>query len=169
MRERWRPVVGHEGCYEVSDTGRVRSLPRTWRQKSRGGGTHQHTMVGKVLRPGAASSGHLSVVIGRGNSRLVHQLVLEAFVGPRAPGDECRHLNGDPADNRLVNLAWGSRSDNLRDKKWHGVTRKLSVADVRVIKRGLADGRCGRAIAAAFNVHESTVSAIKHGRFHTDV
>jgi len=53
MRERWRPVVGHEGCYEVSDMGRVRSLSRTWRQKSRGGGTYQHTMVGKVLRPGA--------------------------------------------------------------------------------------------------------------------
>jgi hypothetical protein len=59
-------------------------------------------------------SGHLSVAIGKGNSRQVHQLVLEAFVGPCPEGYEVLHLNHEPSDNRLVNLKYGTRSENVR-------------------------------------------------------
>ena len=47
--------------------------------------------------------------------RLVHQLVLEAFVGSRPEGADVRHLNDVPTDNRLENLAYGSRSENTED------------------------------------------------------
>ena len=66
------------------------------------------------------TQGHLSVALGRGNSRCVHELVLLAFVGAKPPKHECRHLNGDPADNRLENLAWGTRSENIKDAVAHG-------------------------------------------------
>ena len=54
------------------------------------------------------------------HTRLVHRLVLEAFVGPRPEGMVARHLNGDPGDNRLENLAWGTQSENNYDKVRHG-------------------------------------------------
>ena len=119
--EIWRPVVGFESAYEVSDLGRVRSLDRSWKQLSRHGKEYTHHKKGRVLRPGPSNYGHLSVVLGRGNTRMVHTLVLEAFRGPRpSPKHDSRHINGDPTDNRLDNLAWGTRSENIRDAVAHG-------------------------------------------------
>lgn len=118
--EEWLPVVGHEGYYEVSDQGRVRSLSRivTYRDG------HTQALRGRVLSPGKQPlSGHLHVNLkanGSKRSVAVHALVLEAFVGPRPPGQECCHGNGDPTDNNVVNLRWDTRSGNVRDAIRHG-------------------------------------------------
>jgi hypothetical protein len=50
--------------------------------------------------------------------------VLEAFVGPRPPGLECRHLDGNPANSVLANLAWGTHSENMQDRVRHGTHNK---------------------------------------------
>ena len=112
--ENWKPVAGHEGAYEVSDLGRVRSVERRVRLVTRQAGETTRRVPAKILRPGTVKSGHVSVAIGKGNSRLVHQLVLEAFVAPRPDGCEVLHMNHEPCDNRLVNLKYGTRSENLR-------------------------------------------------------
>lgn len=52
--------------------------------------------------------------------RTIHQLVTEAFVGPRPTGSEVRHLDGNPANNRASNLAWGTRRENMADARRHG-------------------------------------------------
>lgn len=50
----------------------------------------------------------------------IHTLVAMAWHGPRPDGQECRHLNGDPTDNRPENLAWGTRAENMADMVRHG-------------------------------------------------
>ena len=50
----------------------------------------------------------------------VHVLVMAAFVGPRPEGAVTRHLDGNPLNNHLTNLAYGSQSENLRDAVAHG-------------------------------------------------
>lgn len=107
--EEWKPVVGHEESYEVSDLGRVRSLDR---EVPCFNGTRR--MKGRILKPGPNNSGHVTVAIGQRNSRLVHTLVLEAFVGPRPEGCDSLHLNHNPKDNRLSNLKWGTRGENVK-------------------------------------------------------
>lgn len=105
--EKWRPVTEWSG-YEVSNQGRIRS---TKRKKLR------------MLKIQTARSGHRRVSLSKsGKSRptLVHQIVLKSFVGPCPKGMMCRHLNGDPSDNRLSNLHWGTRSDNGHDSVVHG-------------------------------------------------
>lgn len=171
MTEEWRPVPGYEGAYEVSDRGRVRSLPRKIEQRSKEGGAYLRSLPGVVLRPGRMPSGHLSVALGRGNSRCVHALVLLAFVGPAPAKHEVRHLDGDESNNHLSNLRYGTRSCNGRDKKWHkgAKTYKLSPADVAGIKEGIRDGASGAGAAKRYGVSESTISAIKHGVFHRDI
>ena len=90
--------------YSVSSNGRV------WSRRGHG----------RFLKPCDTRFGHRMVMLGRGNNRLVHRLVMEAFVGPRPDGFEVRHLNGNGADNRLANLAYGTRTENIRDALAHG-------------------------------------------------
>lgn len=108
-QETWRPVVGCEGRYEVSDLGRIRSLVRR---------------SPRILNPTVGTHGYLLVnVYGSGErrrNRSVHQLVAEAFIGARPDGVDVRHLNGVKSDCRAVNLAYGSRSQNMIDLVEHG-------------------------------------------------
>ena len=106
MEEVWKDIPGYEGRYQVSDQGRVRSFVKS---------SH-----GVILRPGRMSGGHMSVALGRGNSQCVHKLVLLTFIGSAPEKHECRHLNGVPSDNRLENLRWGTRSENIKDDFLHG-------------------------------------------------
>jgi hypothetical protein len=109
--EQWRAVAGYGGCYQVSDLGRVRSMPYVDAQ----GGRRRM----RVHRPGRMDAwGHLGVTLRRDGvvtSRYVHQLVLEAFVGPRPAGMVACHWNDVPDDNRVENLRWATTSDNRRD------------------------------------------------------
>ena len=74
---------------------------------------------GKILKPIEAHRGHLYIFV-RGKKRYIHQLVLEGFVGKRENGLETRHLDGNPANNQLSNLVWGTRQENQFDRLRHG-------------------------------------------------
>lgn len=146
MTEEWRPIVGFEGWYEVSDQGRVRSLDRQVRIAGRWG-PEVRTYEGKVLRQyWMGTSRYLGVALSR-NSKVethpVHRLVLEAFTGARPDGGEARHLNCINSDNRSSNLVWGSRSDNREDSRENGslavgeriAQHKLTEAQVIAIRK----------------------------------
>jgi hypothetical protein len=117
--ERWLPVVEYEGWYEVSDLGRVRSVDRVTTN-------YRGTRIPikgrtKTLSPGFG--GYMTTSLYRNGQhvkRRVHSLVLDAFVGLAPAGMECLHKNGDPVDNRLSNLRWGTSSDNKWDIVQHG-------------------------------------------------
>lgn len=117
MSERWAPVVGAEGFYEVSDHGRVRrAVP------GRG------TFVGKIMLPRVCRKGYVRVALTVRSARRdaqVHRLVLESFVGP-APSErhQCNHINGRKSDNRLENLEWCTPGENVQ----HAVDEGLRVA-----------------------------------------
>lgn len=113
MDERWKDIPGYKGRYQVSDLGRVRSLDHQVRRVSRAGAEGTRLSPGRILRPGAGYSGHVSVSLGKGNSKGVHALVLNAFVGPPSNGQEALHDNHMPGDNRLENLRWGTRGENI--------------------------------------------------------
>lgn len=117
--EKWRPVVGYEGAYEVSDQGRVRSVDRLG-----SGRWGERVYRGRVLRGSEHPvDHHVRVCLYRDGARervFIHRLVLDAFVGPQPVGMEACHNNGDPTDNALRNLRWDTHSENLRDKRKHG-------------------------------------------------
>lgn len=123
--EQWRAVPGWEGYYEVSDHGRVRSLPRTVPH-----GRHGTVQVrGRILRQSETESGHLRVRLAKGGKTFLyaaHRLVLAAFVGPCPEGLEACHNNGNPKDNRMVNLRWDTREANRRDMFDHGTVYQLN-------------------------------------------
>lgn len=121
--ERWMPVIGYEGLYEVSDHGRVRSLDRVVVGRDKVGNPHERIQPGRLMRLHPCAFGYLRVELrgldGRAGRRsfAVHRLVLGAFVGPPLTDrHEVRHHpDPDPSNNHLANLRWGTHSENVRD------------------------------------------------------
>jgi len=169
--EEWRDIPGYEGRYQASTLGRIRSVDRKVCGKNPyTGHPFTRTIKGKILRPGMyCKSGHVSVVLGRGTpGKPVHQLVMKTFVGEAPEGMEVLHINGDPIDNRLVNLHYGTRTENILDTYQNGgCWRKLSTDDVEAIRFGLATGLKGIELAAMYGVSASEISAIKKGEHYS--
>lgn len=165
--EIWRPVVGYESFYDVSDLGRVRSKRAVARAASPGG----------ILKPSTIGRGtqmRLAVVLcsnGVRKCRMVHRLVMEAFVGPCPPGQEVRHGRSGPFDNRLASLCYGTHQENCSVDKIRDGTMcqgeavahsvKLTESQVREIRaRHAAGSITQKALADEFGVTPSTLCAI---------
>lgn len=120
--ERWLPIVGMEGLYEVSSIGRVRGLDRIARNGRRVKGVPIQGFIGP--------NGYRSMILaanGRKRTTTTHRLVLLAFCGPCPVGGDACHGNGIKTDNRIENLRWGTRSENILDNVHRGThpsTRK---------------------------------------------
>lgn len=124
MSERWIPVVGWEGYYEVSDRGQVRSVDR---EIVRSDGQVRR-FKGKVLSPGTNRHGYPMVALsrpGKSKTMKVHRLVLHAFVGECPKGMEACHNNGVRADASLTNLRWDTPSNNQLDRRKHGTDHQV--------------------------------------------
>lgn len=115
--EEWRTCLSNSN-YEVSNLGRVR------RAKPGPG-----TFPGRLLKPALSTPmNYQFVVLSHGGrrkgkqvtSRTVHSLVAETFLGPPPPGHVVRHLDGNSSNNHLTNIAYGTPSQNQRDRIAHG-------------------------------------------------
>jgi hypothetical protein len=176
--EEWRDIPGHEGRYQVSDRGRVKSLDRIIERPIGKGRTPTATTrifaPGMMLAPGRAGHGYQTVVICKGkNSRsyCVHVLVLMAFSGPRPVKGVSRHLDGNKDNNRASNLVWGTYKENSADAARHGTTirgsafktAKLSdreVSEIRALRGALPQS----VLARAFLVSPSAIQGVIDGR-----
>ncbi len=167
MKEIWKDIPSYEGKYQVSNMGRVRSLDRYVRGVCHYSGKEfKRKIKGRILKPGQfCKNGHLSVVLGHGEvGSPVHQLVMRTFVGEPAENMEVLHINGNPQDNRLENLRYGTRTENILDVYYQGGRwRKLSIEDVQQIRFGLWCGIKGTELALMYGVSPQIISKIKRG------
>lgn len=156
--EIWKPVVGFETTYEVSNLGRVRTL----------GARSNGQPSGLVMKPGLNLQGYHQIMLMDRKRHTVHLLVLQAFAGPRPGGMEINHKNGVKTDNRLENLEYCTKSENNTHKvqvlgkgrgETHGMS-KLTDDDVREIRRLAAKGIPQRVIAARFNMTHPNIGFI---------
>ena len=168
MDEVWKDIPGYEGQYQASTEGRVRSIDHFVRGVCHYTGKNFYRLVkGRILKPGRfCKSGHVSVVLRRGTNGIpVHRLIMKTFVGSAPTGMEVLHNNGIPTDNRLSNLRYGTRTENILDVyRQGGKWRKLSADDVGAIKFGFYCGYKGSELARMFGVSQITISNIKRGK-----
>lgn len=166
--EEWRAIPGWAGYYEVSGLGRVRSVER-----------FVHFSDGRVRRYDAKlrathvdGFGYHKVTLKRSGKQdrvLVHQVVAAAWIGPRPPGLDICHYDGDKTNNRHENLRYDTRSANHADSVRHGTAcrkRKLPddvVEEIRLL-RGAAT--C-RVIAEMFDTSPAHVCNIQRGARRT--
>lgn len=107
------PIPGYEGWYKVTSDGQVWSEERVV-----AGRKLKSRLLSQTL-----SDGYMLVTLCRNGHRTttaVHRLVALAFLGEKPEGQEVRHLDGNRANNRVENLAYGTRLENRADRTVHG-------------------------------------------------
>jgi hypothetical protein len=112
--ENWKDIKGYEGIYQVSDLGRVRSLDRTFKDRS----GRVQKIKGKI-RAQKSTNGRgyiqLSLSDGKNKSRqTLHRIVATAFIENPSGKPEINHIDGDKSNNMANNLEWCTRSENVR-------------------------------------------------------
>ena len=103
IEEIWRPIEGYEGLYEVSNTGRVKSLKRPFENN----GGIQWTKE-RILSPGKDKDGYLQVHLcynGKQHQRKVHRLVAQAFLPNIYNLPMVNHKDENPSNNFVDNLS----------------------------------------------------------------
>lgn len=109
---------------------------------------------------------------GRYRLELVHRLVMRAFVGESPDGLVVRHINGNPGDNRLQNLAYGTPKENADDKWTHGTQRhgeshwlsKFTDKDILEIRSLKASGVTGTVLAKRYRTSSGAITKIIKGQ-----
>ncbi len=161
MNEQWKSIPGYGGRYSVSDRGRVRN---NW-------ATRSHP-PGYILKHIALNTGYVMVNLyqfRKTQTRTIHSLVAEAFLGNRPAGFEVNHKDGDKQHNVLANLEYVTVKENALHKyRVLGVLAvrgskngqsTLTEDDVRIIRR-LAGRRNHTALGRRFGVWGTTIRDI---------
>lgn len=171
MEENWKPVVGFEGLYEVSDLGRIRSLERTCVC----GKAKRMPVKSRILKPIDHQRGYLVVRLhgldGASKQVKIHRIVAATFHENPLGLREVDHVNGNKHDNRAANLEWVSPSENMQRAVNLGLKKpsrgedagsaKLTDSKVREMRQ-LRPVRTYQEIATLFGVTTMTAfNAIK--------
>jgi hypothetical protein len=109
MEEIWKPVIGYEGFYEVSNYSKIKSLARIVIR-----GNDKLNLKEKILSPNKNTSGYLQVGLSKnGKTRQfqIHRLCAMSFIGNDVK-EEVNHIDGDIYNNHISNLEWVSRAEN---------------------------------------------------------
>lgn len=170
--EIWKPVVGYEDEYIVSSTGVVISLPRVTTRIQNQKIVVQ-PIVGRTLKQ-HKSAGYPAVVIckdGIPAPKYVHELVAEAFIGPRpTTKHHICHNDGDENNNGVDNLRYDTPTGNAADRHQHNTDaaginnpgNKYSEDFIRNIKRRLKTETV-KEVYTSLGIPRTTVSGIKNG------
>ena len=141
LNERWAPVLGYEGRYEVSDHGRVRSMAR-WRRGKSGCLVPVQGRIMRLQQKKRSANGrtlpYIEIHLRDGSSRdvrskvfLVHRLVAQAFVGELFEGAQVDHIDGDHGNNHWTNL-------RILSAREHALLHPCIVDSARAIARQAA-------------------------------
>ncbi|MFD3361577.1 HNH endonuclease [Streptomyces albidoflavus] len=159
------PVLGTDGVYVASSDGRVFGPRRELKPQFRAGRRTRH-LPGK---------GHLKVSLfrdGQQYDRSVHRIIYEAFMGEVPDGLVLRHMDGNPSNNDIANLAAGTQADNIRDRDRHGRTAsgsahgsaRLTDANVQSIRDRYSFRKVTyQQLADDYGVAEATIGRIIRG------
>lgn len=170
--EIWKTIEGYEGIYEVSSIGRIGSLARI--------DASGHNRKSKIRKTTISNCGYHLVLLSNGENRkncAVHRIVANAFI----PIDDNKlldvnHIDGNKLNNRVENLEWLTRGENIRHAYELGLSKfvyakgeknhkaKLSDSQVREIKLLILAGESNQEIAKKYNVKHYNISTIRTGK-----
>lgn len=140
----WKPVVGYESSYLVSNTGEVRSRNRLVRDINH----INRRLLERSLKPRVDRSGYVTVRLNKEDKSktcFVHRLVAEAFIPNPANLPEVNHKSGVKTDNTPANLEWVSHSENVKHAYRVGLNRNQKGNHAFAV--GVIDNQIGKEFA----------------------
>lgn len=161
--EMWKPVMGFEGMYMVSNFGRIKSLPRL--------GKVGQKVFSRIMKQANSKQKYLSVELSTNFKTkifLCHRLVGMAFI-PNPLNKPCiNHINGIKTDNRVENLEWVSHKENNEHAKITNLvplgelhtSSKITNKDALFISKS---NMSTAQLAKKYNLSKTTVLSIKNG------
>lgn len=166
MEEVWKDVVGHEGLYEVSNLGRIRSLPRI---------TTSRPMKGKLLSTATKDTKRYEKVClsYNGNYKYykVHQVVARAFIDNPENKPQINHIDGNRHNNKVDNLEWVTSTENNSRAKKHGMllgenhqNTNYTEEQIKEVKLMLKQGLKNIDIERVTGINHKRISEIKCGK-----
>jgi hypothetical protein len=172
MEQVWKYIDGFEDLYMVSNFGSVKSLEKMWATHNKAIRTKPET----IMKQSKDSNGYFQVCLSKGGKAknyLVHRLVAKAFIeNPHNKGD-VNHINCNKTDNRVENLEWATRSENIKHAldnnlvdsakgSRHGMSL-LKEQDVIEI-RSLKDKYTKKQLAEMYGVGRRSINEILNGK-----
>ena len=164
-QEVWKDVINYEGIYQVSNLGRLKSLSR-YIKHWRGGFLNSKEMIKKPFK---SKSGYLITELSKNSSKskfLIHRLVAEAFIPNPEGKPQVNHINGIKTDNRVENLEWNTRSENIKHADSKGLRNLKGVnnANAKLSEKEVIEIRQSEnsidALASNYNVGTTCIKRI---------
>lgn len=181
MKEIWVDIPGFKN-YQASNLGRLRSLPKLVKRVAKG----EFVTKGKVLTPAKDHNGYLRTMINNGSRYVTikaHRIILQSF----KPVDNCstlevNHINGIKTDNRVCNLEWCTRKENIAHSFSSGLQdrsieasrkrakelRKLSYKQFNELLDNRKKGRPFYLLASDYGMSKKTIMHIVKGLTYKD-
>lgn len=181
MEEIWKDVVGHEGEYQVSNMGRIKSIARNIRRRD----GKNFPVRERILVGSHDSKGYVQVELrkdGERNIRVIHRIVADAFIPKQEGKTQINHIDGDKDNNRVDNLEWVTCQENIGHAWENGLNHplrgenhgnhKLTDENVRFIRKNYDPQKPGcsaKAIAKRFDVSPYAILRVVNGKGWTHV
>lgn len=168
--EIWKDVVGYEGIYQVSSLGRIKSLSR---YVNRNDG-HRRLTPEKILISAKNYKGYMGIALikdGQKYRTTVHRIMAKAFIPNPENKCDVNHINGIKDDNRIENLEWSTRTENVIHAYKLGLrphvapnAKRLKIIDTStgIVYEKLNDA------AKALGIHKNTLwNRLKNNKINT--
>ncbi|WP_284108924.1 NUMOD4 domain-containing protein [Acinetobacter pittii] len=169
--EIWKPIVGYEGIYEVSNLGCIKSLSRATTNKL------QPFVPERILKTRIGKTGYEIVGLSKDGGQKtckVHRLVASAFCDNPLNKPHINHKNGLKTDNNSSNLEWVTASENALHALSLGLFQpsagenskaaKITAKQANYVREQILNDIPLNEISASTNIPLNIVSSIRLGK-----
>jgi hypothetical protein len=177
MEEIWKDVIGYEGIYLISSFGRLFSKERVIKRNKKGDYIQKEKYINGTLY-----HGYLKTTLrknGGKKDKFIHSLVAEAFLGIKPKNMDVCHGDGVRTNNKLENLRYGTRSDNVIDSIKHGTyytpfitkgtQRKEAKINDEIVREIRNSNDSTYVLSKKYNVSRALISNVKRHKTWTHV